>query len=105
MKCIAIDFGGTTIKLALFRDGRIMRRKSIPAYSEKGLGPRLPDTKKAVLDLLEGEELSGFSGVGIAMPGIVDPEKKRVLGLYKKYEDSKEMDLEGWCREAFGIPF
>lgn len=81
-----------------------MRRKSIPAYSEKGLGPRLPDTKKAVLDLLEGEELSGFSGVGIAMPGIVDPEKKRVLGLYKKYEDSKEMDLEGWCREAFGLP-
>ena len=38
------------------------------------------------------------------MPGIVDPVKKRVVGIYDKYEDSKTLDLEKWCRDTFGLP-
>ena len=104
MKCIAIDFGGTTIKMALLCEGQIVRKKSLPACSENGLGPRLSDTREAVQELLRGMDIRDISGIGIAMPGIVDPVKKRVLGLYKKYEDSKNIDLEAWCLESFGLP-
>ena len=104
MKSIAIDFGGSSIKMVLFQDGKISKRRTIPAYSHKGLAPRLADTEAAVRGMLEGEELREYAGVGIAMPGIVDPVRKKVLGIYDKYEDSKSLDLEQWCREAFGLP-
>ena len=104
MKSIAIDFGGSSIKMVLFQDGKISKRRTIPAYSHKGLAPRLADTEAAVRGMLEGEELREYAGVGIAMPGIVDPVRKKVLGIYDKYEVSKSLDLEQWCREAFGLP-
>ncbi len=104
MKTIGIDFGGTAIKLAAMEDGRILNQTSIPAYAQNGLTVRLKDTKQAVLKVAGDHGLKGFSCVGISMPGIVDPIRKRPVGLIGKFEDSLGMDLEGWCREAFGLP-
>ncbi|MCL2856652.1 MAG: ROK family protein [Oscillospiraceae bacterium] len=101
---IAIDFGGTNIKIALVEDGVITTSDSIPAYSDKGLAPRLPDTKDAVYRLLGSRPIDTFGSIGIAMPGVVDSVRGKVLALYEKYEDSKSMDLGAWCREAFGLP-
>ena len=56
MKSIAIDFGGSSIKMVLFQDGKISKRRTIPAYSHKGLAPRLADTEAAVRGMLEGED-------------------------------------------------
>lgn len=103
MKTIGIDFGGGDIKLASMEDGHILRKTSIPAYSEQGLRPRLKDTRDAVYQMTGGS-LEDFSIVGISMPGIVDPARKRPVGLIGKYEDSLDMDLEAWCRETFGLP-
>ena len=63
MKSIAIDFGGSSIKMVLFQDGKISKRRTIPAYSHKGLAPRLADTEAAVRGMLEGEELIGAKRV------------------------------------------
>lgn len=104
MKTIGIDFGGTAIKLAVMEDGRIVNQTSIPAFARNGLKARLADTKQAVLKIAGDQGLKGVSCVGISMPGIVDPVRKRPVGLIGKYEDSLEMDLESWCREAFGLP-
>lgn len=104
MNSIVIDFGGTAIKLALIHDDVIIKRDSIPAYSANGLAPRLPDTEKAVRRLLDGEDIRNYTGIGVAMPGIVDPLNKKVLALYGKYEDSLQMDLSAWCRDTFGLP-
>lgn len=104
MKSIAIDFGGTAIKMAILKDGKILKKNSIPAWSHKGLAPRLKDTETAVKALLDGERLQDYAGVGISMPGIVDPVRKRPIGLIGKYEDSQVMDLEDWCQKAFGLP-
>ncbi len=104
MKAITIDFGGTNIKIALFHDGVITKKENIPAYSENGLAPRLYDTEKTLRNMLAGEDLHNYSGIGIAMPGIVDPINKKVLALYGKYEDSKQMDLSTWCHNTFDLP-
>lgn len=100
-KSMAIDFGGTAIKIGLVDDGRVAAFASLPAYSEQGLIPRLPDVERAVRDLSAGSE---FTGVGIAMPGLVDAKAGRVLEMYEKYPDSFAFDLRGWCHDAFGVP-
>ena len=104
MNSIAIDFGGTNIKIALFHGETIVKKTSIPAYSEKGLAPRLPAVEAAVKEMVGEKHLQDYAGVGIAMPGLVDPIEKRVIGIYNKYEDSKTLNLEKWCRETFGLP-
>lgn len=104
MNYIAIDFGGTTIKAALIIAGEIVERASIPAYSESGLAPRLPDTEAMVRTLLAKVPNAEFAAVGIAMPGIVDAERCRVTGIYNKYEDSMQMDLPRWCEGTFHLP-
>jgi len=82
----------------------MIKRDCLPARSEGGLAPRLAETEKAVWKMLGEEKISGYSGVGIAMPGIIDPINKKVLSLYGKYEDSKQIDLSAWCDETFGLP-
>lgn len=104
MKAIAIDFGGSSIKGALFEDGKIIKKDAIPAYSDKKLEFRLADTEKMILALLDGDNLKNYVGIGIAMPGIVDSNKKRVTGIYEKYEDAKEVNLEKWCWDVFHLP-
>lgn len=104
MKSIAIDFGGSSIKLALFHDDVIVKKNSIPADSANGLRPRLADTEKMIYQMLEKEDIRDYSGIGIAMPGVVDSVNRKVVALYGKYEDSMHMDLPAWCRKAFGLP-
>ena len=104
MKSIAIDFGGSEIKIALIEDGAIVTRDSLPAYSEKGLAPRLNDTEKAIRKILDDEDINSYTGIGIATTGAVDPETKKIMSLYGKNEDLENMDLSAWCKDTFGLP-
>lgn len=104
MKSIAIDFGGTQIKIALVEDGRIFASESIPARSENGLIPRLIEVERTVRALLQDEPLTGYAGLGIALPGIVDVRAKRLVSIHGKYEDAIQMDIVGWGKRAFGFP-
>ncbi len=100
MKSISIDLGGTTIKLAVVEDGRVLKQQHMPAFSGKGLLKQLPGLEKKIREMAD---LRTIDGMGIAFPGIVDPVAKRVLSINDKYADAGEMDLNGWCQEAFGL--
>lgn len=102
-KIIAIDFGGTTIKIALLHNGEVCGSRKIPALSDAGLKPRLDDTESIIRDLTENK-FEQIDGIGIAMPGLVDFKSKRVCEIYKKYEDAPEINLEQWCKDKFGLP-
>lgn len=104
---ITIDFGGTNIKLGLIRNGSVAAKASIPALSELGLKPRLPDVLKAVGALLQeaGTSISDCEGVGLALPGIVDADRRALLSVPEKYTDAVGFDFGGWVQEAFGLPF
>lgn len=104
---ITIDFGGTNIKLGLIEDGSVAAKSSIPAYSEQGLKPRLPDVMDAVRALLRQAdvEMSVCRGVGLALPGIVDADRRELLSVPEKYTDAVGFDFCGWVEEAFGLPF
>ena len=100
---IAVDIGGTRIKIALIDDEKVIKRSIIPAYSEISFADRLPDLEREIHSLLE---LAGspVPCIGIALPCLVDPIRKRATEIYSKFEDLPEINLEKWCREKFGFP-
>ncbi|KXH84533.1 ROK family protein [Chryseobacterium kwangjuense] len=104
---IAIDMGGTRIKIGIVKDKVILASASIDADSGNGLRNRLPYIEKMVKDLINGQKLSSedIAGLGIASPGIIDTNEKKILSIDKKFGDAPEIDLEEWCRQAFGLSF
>ena len=105
MPVIAIDFGGTNIKIGLVDNGKILLTQSIPAISSEGIRPRLEEVRSRINGLLNKQGLSpgDCSGIGIAIPGIVDVRQRRVCSINKKYEDAVTVDFPKWCDESFGL--
>ena len=103
---ITMDFGGTNIKIGLVRQGTVLSRTSIPAYSEGGLLPRLKDVERAVSRLLESEglRLEECGGIGIAMPGLVNSDKLTLLSINEKYADAVGFSFGSWAEDVFGLP-
>ncbi|KGE18743.1 hypothetical protein PWYN_04685 [Paenibacillus wynnii] len=103
---IALDFGGTNIKIGLIRQGKVLNQTLLPAHSGAGIIPRLPDVQAAVMDLLEQEGLAlgNCSGVGIGLPGLVDPQHLSLLSINEKYADAVGFAFGAWVEEAFGLP-
>lgn len=104
---LAIDMGGTKIKIGIVQNGAVLSSVFIDAESGNGLRQRLPYIEKAIKDLLGQMHLSlaEVSGLGIASPGIVDSIQKRIISIDKKFGDAPDIDLEKWCLETFSLPF
>ncbi|WP_223607649.1 ROK family protein [Chryseobacterium sp. OSA05B] len=104
---IAIDMGGTMIKIGIVKEDIILSSTSISADSRNGLRQRLPYIEQTVKDLLAQQGLSSkdIAGLGIASPGIIDSKQKKILSIDKKFGDAPDIDLEEWCRQTFELPF
>ena len=106
MSIIAVDFGGTNIKLGII-DGDVFKSvRVISAESDQGICPKLTQVKEEVFDMLKESTLSleDMTAVGVAIPGIVNTKTKRVIAMNQKYDDATEMNFEAWAQEAFGLP-
>ncbi len=103
---IAMDLGGTRIKLGLVRGSEVLASLETDACSEQGLAQRLPGIAEAIRGLLAQKSIGNeaLKGVGIAIPGIVDSVHKKVLTINDKYGDVISLDLEKWAAEHFGVP-
>ncbi len=102
---LAIDLGGTKIKIGLVRDEVVLASTSIDAFSANGLKERLPFVKIAIIELLAKQNISltDLAGLGMAVPGIVDSKQKRILSIDKKFGDAPEIHFENWCSETLGL--
>jgi glucokinase len=106
MKTIALDLGGTRLKLSLVADEKVIAQTILPSYSDNGLLPRLKSVEKAVGLMLEDTKtgVKELSGVGISIPGIVDNKQMRVLSINEKFNDVIDFDFNAWSQSAWGIP-
>jgi glucokinase len=102
---IGIDLGGTRVKLGLVTEGRVVARRIIPASD--GLESGLPVIQGEVDGLLHANQVSRASlgGIGLAFAGLVDPSAQRILSTNKKYDDALGVDLPGWVRQRWDVPF
>lgn len=103
---IALDLGGTQIKLGLVRGADILVSDQLDAQSGQGLQNRLPDLTARINTLLQQASLSvaDIEGVGIAVPGIVDTVNRKVLTINAKYSDAPQTDLVAWAKNTWGLP-
>jgi len=103
---IAIDLGGTIIKIGLLKNGQLIDRTEIKAQSASGLKPQLPELEKVIGILLQANQLSATDvlGIGFSFAGLVDSSKNRILSTNQKYEDGPDVDLVGWASEKWNWP-
>ncbi len=108
MSIIAVDVGGTSIKVGLVEQGRLLGRRSMAAAPERGLGVHLPELAKLIQALCaeHGLQPQTCDGLGMAFPALVDGQANRVVSPpADKYTDAGDIDLNTWTRHTFGLPF
>lgn len=106
MNVIAIDFGGTMIKMGLFLNDKLACFTKLEAKSKDGITSRLDDVKDEVYKMINQLNLSieDFLGIGIAMPGIINFDEKKVLSINDKYNDAVDIDFSKWAEDKFKLP-
>lgn len=102
---LAIDLGGTNIKIGLVQSHVAVASVAIDAQSANGLQGRLPFIEQAVFKLLEEHKITcnDLAGLGMSVPGIVDSKQKRILSIDKKFGDAPGIDFTTWCTNSFGL--
>jgi glucokinase len=103
---IAIDLGGTIIKIGLLNNGKLLDRKEITAQSSSGLKTQLPALEIAIDQLLIANQLmvSQVIGIGFSFAGLVDSSKNRILSTNQKYDDAPDIDLVEWASAKWSWP-
>ena len=100
---IAVDIGGTFIKIGLVRNGNIIDKTSIKANSEKDFYTTMSEIESAINNLLveSSVDIKEIVGIGIGFPGLVDSIEMKVLSTNKKYDDAIEFDFLKWGKKTF----
>jgi len=103
---IAIDLGGTMIKIGLLKEGRLIDRTELTALSASGLKSQLPELELAINKILEENRLltKDVQGIGFSFAGLVDSSKNRILSTNQKYDDGPDTDLVGWALKKWNWP-
>ena len=103
---IAIDLGGTFIKIGLLKEGHLIDRIEIVAQSASGLKSQLSELETIVNQLLRTNNVlnADVLGIGFSFAGLVDSIQNRILSTNQKYDDGPETDLVGWAKEKWNWP-
>jgi glucokinase len=103
---LAIDLGGTTVKIGLVENGTLLIWRHLEARSAQGLGQRLTDIEEATTAMLADAGISTrrLQGCGVAFPGIVDPVSGTVVATNEKFSDATRMDLHSWVESQWRVP-
>ncbi|MFC5865381.1 ROK family protein [Acidicapsa dinghuensis] len=106
MLALSLDMGGTHIACAVVDDEHIRASRTISSAGAASLEALLPQMEQTLRTLLQEANANASSCIGMSMgfPGIIDIRSGRIISTLKKYEDAKELNLDAWCRDAFGIP-
>ena len=79
----AVDIGGTTVKLGLFRgDGTLLDKWEIPTRTEQDGKYILPDVAESIRQRMSRENITPetVAGIGIGVPGPVDDRHVAIHG-------------------------
>lgn len=98
MAAIAIDIGGSSVKLALVDAGTVLREQRIP-HSCAADG--LEQLAGAIRPWLESGDVRP-GAIGIAVPGIV--RNSVMVAAHDKVAHLVGRDLSGWSESTFGLP-
>jgi glucokinase len=103
---LAADFGGTTIKLGLAREGRVLARTRLEVDGNRAMPDQLEAVACSWEGLLtqEGLALRDCLGVALALPFLTDARQPRVTGEFGKFPGAAQIDFDAWSSRRFGLP-
>lgn len=106
MTAIAIDLGGTRVKLGLVNKGQAIATVKLQAMPDLTIEENLAMIDKAIVALLKENHytFSDLQGIGISYPGIVDARNNRVLSKYVKYRNAHAFDFNQWALNTYNLP-
>lgn len=106
MNILAIDLGGTFIKIGLVNEGKVLASSCLDSKAQNGLRSRLPEIEAAIQSLCrdQGIAVSHCRGVGIVSAGLVDFCEKHIVSTNDKFNDLASIDFADWANTAFQLP-
>jgi glucokinase len=103
MNNIAIDMGGTRVKVGLFDGNELISNEIIPAYSQENFERTIENIDAAISKLMRQNKLSSIDGIGLSIPGLVDTKANKVISINEKYNDSIFFDLNKWAKNTWNV--
>jgi glucokinase len=103
---IALDLGGTLIKLALVRKNELLAVSEIKVNDHTVLKPFLPIIEEKIQEMVKSCNFTEkqIAGIGMAFPSIVDSDNGKILSDYVKYKDTNELNLHQWAENKYNAP-
>lgn len=100
VRTLCADLGGSRVKLAVVEGGRVVDSETFAVGADTA--STLAEVASRGRDMMcrAGGE---FAGLGVAAPGIVDEENRRVVVCNGKYAGLERIDLAEWSRREFGL--
>ncbi|MCC7406934.1 MAG: ROK family protein [Phycisphaeraceae bacterium] len=104
MVILAADIGGTSIKLGLIQDGRLLARDGLAVRDRRRLSPLLTPMAERWRAMLPRADRTGreVHAVALAFAGVVDGRGRRVVSTNGKFDDAPDLDLVRWATQALG---
>ena len=100
MKVLAIDIGGTSIKMCLSdEEGNTSAFKEIDSEAQKG-GPHLVENLMQVIT----ETYSGFDAIGISTASQVNSDQGYIIYANENFPNYTGMKIQAIFEEKFGVP-
>jgi len=106
MAVLTIDFGGTRVKFGIIeKGGKIIAADQVKALPESSIEENLKMIgQRALSSFREWFSSHSLSGIGIALPSIVDAQANKVVSRYVKYTSALEFDFNDWAKREWGAP-
>ena len=101
MTTIAIDLGGTKVKMGVVDNGLVVNTYSFNSNSGNGLLSIIPEIENKCNEWISNYPVKGIE---VAYPGIVDPVKKCVIAHSNKFADAVDFNFQEWSDKKFSLP-
>ena len=113
MATIAVDLGGTRIKIALVENGVVLAERAIPAHSNEPVQGNLNRVRDTVEMLFAetsmtpprgSERSTRFTHAAFALPVLIDKRSRIFRSMPGKHEDLTWNLLEEWTYSTWRLP-
>lgn len=106
MITLAADIGGTSVKVGLIEDARVLARERVPIAVRSRLEPLLDSLAQRWRGMLTGagRDPHEAAAVALAFAGVVDARSCRVVSTNEKFTDAPSLDLRQWAQETMQLP-